>query len=293
MPSESTLGIYIHVPFCVRKCPYCDFYSVPQTAERMEQYGTALCRFLRQMQTDLPVDTIYFGGGTPSLLPVSLLEEILQTIDKTVSLQQPEITLECNPATVDRKTLQQLREIGINRLSIGVQSLSDVQLKRLGRLHDAKTAIETVEQAAAAGFQNLSCDVMLALPKQTTAELQGTLTQLTALPIQHISAYLLKVEPETPFASMNWVQQLPDEDATADFYLQTVETLQAAGFLQYEISNFAKAGYESRHNCKYWNCEPYWVWGICPFLLWWKAVLCALGFAGVLCGSNPADSIGR
>ena len=257
MPSESTLGIYIHVPFCVRKCPYCDFYSVPQTAERMEQYGTALCRFLRQMQTDLPVDTIYFGGGTPSLLPVSLLEEILQTIARTVSLQQPEITLECNPATVDRKTLQQLREIGINRLSIGVQSLSDVQLKRLGRLHDAKTAIETVEQAAAAGFQNLSCDVMLALPKQTTAELQGTLTQLTALPIQHISAYLLKVEPETPFASMNWVQQLPDEDATADFYLQTVETLQAAGFLQYEISNFAKAGYESRHNCKYWNCEPY------------------------------------
>ncbi len=257
MPSESTLGIYIHVPFCVRKCPYCDFYSVPQTAERMEQYGTALCRFLRQMQTDLPVDTIYFGGGTPSLLPVSLLEEILQTIDKTVSLQQPEITLECNPATVDCETLQQFQEIGINRLSIGVQSLSDVQLKRLGRLHDAQTAIETVEQAAAVGFQNLSCDVMLALPKQTTAELQDTLTQLTALPIQHLSAYLLKVEPETPFASMNWVQQLPDEDATADFYLQTVETLQAAGFLQYEISNFAKAGYESRHNCKYWNCEPY------------------------------------
>lgn len=257
MPSESTLGIYIHVPFCVRKCPYCDFYSVPQTAERIEQYGTALCRFLRQMQTDLPVDTIYFGGGTPSLLPVSLLEEILQTIAGTVSLQQPEITLECNPATVDRETLRQLRGIGINRLSIGVQSLSNVQLKRLGRLHDAKTAIETVEQAAAAGFQNLSCDVMLALPKQTTAELQDTLLQLIALPIQHLSAYLLKVEPETPFASMNWVQQLPDEDATADFYLQTVETLQAAGFLQYEISNFAKAGYESRHNCKYWNCEPY------------------------------------
>ena len=185
MPSESTLGIYIHVPFCVRKCPYCDFYSVPQTAERMEQYGTALCRFLRQMQTDLPVDTIYFGGGTPSLLPVSLLEEILQTIAGTVSLRQPEITLECNPATVDRKTLQQLREIGINRLSIGVQSLSDVQLKRLGRLHDAKTAIETVEQAAAAGFQNLSCDVMLALPKQTTAELQDTLLQLTALPVSY------------------------------------------------------------------------------------------------------------
>ncbi len=257
MPPEQTLGLYIHVPFCVRKCPYCDFYSVPQAEERMQQYTFALCRFLRQTKTGLPVDSIYFGGGTPSLLSPDLLEQILQTIAAQFSLYEPEVTLECNPATVTKETLSAYRQMGVNRLSIGVQSLSDVQLKRLGRLHNAAEAIKTVEQAAAVGFQNLSCDVMLALPKQTEAELQNTLQQLTALPIQHISAYLLKVEEGTPYVKSKWVQQLPDEDTTADFYLQTVEMLQQCGFQQYEISNFAKHGYESRHNCKYWRCEPY------------------------------------
>jgi oxygen-independent coproporphyrinogen-3 oxidase len=257
MPPETTLGLYIHVPFCVRKCPYCDFYSVPQTEENIQQYTAALCRFLRQTETTLPVDTIYFGGGTPSLLPVAALEQILQTIAAQFSLQQPEITLECNPATVTKETLAAFRRLGINRLSIGVQSLSDLQLQRLGRLHNAAEAIAMVEQAAAVGLENLSCDVMLALPQQTKTELQTTLEQLTALPIQHISAYLLKVEDGTPYAKSHWVQQLPDEDATADFYLQTVETLRQHGFQQYEISNFAKKGYESRHNCKYWRCMPY------------------------------------
>ena len=257
MPPEQTLGLYIHVPFCVRKCPYCDFYSVPQTETRMMQYTAALCRFLQQTETNLPVDTVYFGGGTPSLLPLPQVEQILQTITKRFSIRQPEITLECNPATVTKETLSAYRQMGINRLSIGVQSLSDVQLKRLGRLHSAAEAIATVEQAAAVGFENLSCDVMLALPQQTEDELQSTLQQLTALPMQHLSAYLLKVEAGTPYAKSKWVQQLPDDDAAADFYLQTVETLEQSGFLQYEISNFAKAGYESRHNCKYWRCEPY------------------------------------
>lgn len=221
------------------------------------QYTAALCRFLQQTETNLPVDTVYFGGGTPSLLPLPQLEQILQTITKRFSFRQPEITLECNPATVTKERLSAYRQMGINRLSIGVQSFSDVQLKRLGRLHSAAEAIAAVQQAAAVGFENLSCDVMLALPQQTEDELQSTLQQLTALPIQHVSAYLLKVERGTPYAESKWVQQLPDDDATADFYLQTVETLEQAGFLQYEISNFAKAGYESRHNCKYWNCEPY------------------------------------
>lgn len=221
------------------------------------QYTIALCRFLQQMKTNLPVDTIYFGGGTPSLLPLSQLEQILQCIAKQFSLRQPEITLECNPATVTKAALSAYRRMGVNRLSIGVQSLSDVQLNRLGRLHNAAEAIATVEQAAAVGFENLSCDVMLALPQQTEDELQSTLQQLTALPIQHLSAYLLKVEEGTPYAKSQWVEQLPDADAAADFYLQTVETLRQSNFLQYEISNFAKPGYESRHNCKYWRCEPY------------------------------------
>lgn len=221
------------------------------------QYTAALCRFLQQAETDLPVDTIYFGGGTPSLLSLPQLEQILQCIAKQFSLQQPEITLECNPATVTKETLSAYRRMGINRLSMGVQSLSDIQLKRLGRLHNAAEAIATVEQAAAVGFENLSCDAMLALPRQTEKELQNTLQQLTALPIQHLSVYLLKVEEGTPYAKSKWVEQLPDADAAADFYLQTVEILQQSGFLQYEISNFAKLGYESRHNCKYWRCEPY------------------------------------
>lgn len=221
------------------------------------QYTAALCRFLQQAETDLPVNTIYFGGGTPSLLPLPQLEQILQCIAKQFLLQQPEITLECNPATVTKETLSAYRRMGINRLSMGVQSLSDIQLKRLGRLHNAAEAIATVEQAAAVGFENLSCDAMLALPQQTEKELQNTLQQLTALPIQHLSVYLLKVEEGTPYAKSKWVEQLPDADAAADFYLQTVEILQQSGFLQYEISNFAKLGYESRHNCKYWRCEPY------------------------------------
>ena len=223
----------------------------------MMQYTAALCRFLQQTETNLRVDTVYFGGGTPSLLPLPQLEQILQCIARHFSLRQPEITLECNPATVTKDTLSAYRQMGVNRLSIGVQSLSDAQLNRLGRLHNAAEAIATVEQAAAVGFENLSCDVMLALPQQTEDELQSTLQQLTALPIQHLSAYLLKVEEGTPYAKSKWVEQLPDADAAADCYLQTVETLQQSGFLQYEISNFAKPGYESRHNCKYWRCEPY------------------------------------
>lgn len=257
MMSENTLGIYLHIPFCMQKCPYCDFYSLSANDDQMQLYTNAVCRFLKQTHTTLPVDTIYFGGGTPSLLPPAMLEQILQTIAFVFSLHKPEITLECNPATVTKETLSDYLHMGINRLSIGVQSFDEMQLHRLGRLHTAKEALHTIEQAATSGFQNLSCDVMLALPHQTTTELHNTLYQLMQLPIQHISAYLLKIEPNTPYAKSKLLQQLPDEDATADFYLQTVETLQQSGFLQYEISNFSKPGYESRHNCKYWRCEPY------------------------------------
>lgn len=168
-----------------------------------------------------------------------------------------EITLEANPATLTPENLRRLRAAGVNRLSLGVQSLSDAQLRRLGRMHTAQEALDTVEAAAGAGFRNISCDVMLALPKQTPAELSETLEQMAQLPIQHISAYLLKIESGTPFARQHAEQECPDEDTAADLYLQTVRTLEQAGFRQYEISNFAKTGYESRHNCKYWRCVPY------------------------------------
>lgn len=251
-------GLYIHVPFCVRKCPYCNFYSVPAKPELLAAYTEAVCRNLRAYGTDVSVDTVYFGGGTPSLLSPEQIGRILDAAAACFSLSKyAEVTLEANPATVTQRQLHQLRCCGVNRLSLGVQSLHDRQLQRLGRLHTAQEAIDMVEYAAAVGFENISCDLMLALPKQTAVELEQTIRQLTAMPIAHVSAYLLKIEPGTPFALRHVADNCPDEDMAADFYLQTVAQLERAGFAQYEISNFAKPGFESRHNCKYWNCEPY------------------------------------
>ena len=254
-------GLYLHVPFCRRKCPYCNFYSVPAQPELLTAYTAAVCRNLRHYGTAAQperVDTVYFGGGTPSLLLPAQITQILETAAEQFALSaDAEITLEANPATVTPEQLRELRHAGINRLSLGVQSLSDAQLKRLGRLHTAQEAVETVYAAAEAGFRNLSCDLMLALPEQTADELEQTISRLVQLPITHVSAYLLKVEQGTPFAVQHVAECCPDDDTAADLYLQAVEQLGAAGFLQYEISNFAKAGFESRHNCKYWHCEPY------------------------------------
>lgn len=251
-------GLYIHVPFCRRKCPYCNFYSIAAEPEQLEAYTQAVCRNLRHYARQETVDTVYFGGGTPSLLSPAQIGQILETAGACFLLSaDAEVTLEANPATVTTAQLRQLRNSGVNRLSFGVQSLSDSQLKRLGRLHTAQEAIETVIAAASAGFDNLSCDLMLALPGQTPEKLEATIRQLTQLPIVHVSAYLLKIEPGTAFAQQHIAAQCPDEDTAADLYLQTVEQLAAAGFAQYEISNFARPGFESRHNCKYWHCEPY------------------------------------
>ena len=254
-------GLYLHVPFCRRKCPYCNFYSVPAQPELLTAYTAAVCRNLRHYGNAVQperVDTVYFGGGTPSLLLPAQIAQILETAAEQFALSaDAEITLEANPATVTPEQLRELRHAGINRLSLGVQSLSDAQLKRLGRLHTAQEAVETVYAAAEAGFRNLSCDLMLALPEQTADELEQTISRLVQLPITHVSAYLLKVEQGTPFAVQHVAECCPDDDTAADLYLQAVEQLGAAGFLQYEISNFARPGYESRHNLKYWRCEEY------------------------------------
>lgn len=255
---DNAAGIYFHVPFCVRKCPYCDFYSVLVTAQLCEVYTDAVCCNLAAYAAPVMVDSLYFGGGTPSLLLPQQIERILQTAARCFSISpDAEVTLEVNPATVNEAELQNLLRAGINRLSVGVQSLDSGELSRLGRLHTAQQAVQTVEAAAHAGFSNLSCDLMLATPGQTEETLTRTLTQLTALPISHISAYLLKIEPGTPFDAAQIRRQCPDEDVAAELYLHAVALLERAGFLQYEISNFAKPGCESRHNCKYWRCKPY------------------------------------
>ena len=255
----STLGIYIHVPFCGKKCSYCDFYSVCYTKQQAELYVNAVIRNLRHYSDKNRVtDTLYFGGGTPALLSSEQLESLISAVRENFCLaDDAEITLEANPNTLTHEKLRGMYDSGINRLSIGVQSMCEDELKILGRTHSPERAEKAVLDAYEAGFRNISCDLMLAIPKQTPESLRYSIERLTALPIQHVSAYILKVEDGTPFDCEEIASVLPDEDETAELYLQMVKTLEQKGFMQYEVSNFAQKGFESRHNCRYWKCYDY------------------------------------
>lgn len=255
----NTLGIYIHVPFCGRKCDYCDFYSVNWSSSAAVDYTAAVLRNIRHYSdTARTVDTVYFGGGTPSLLTAEQTGSIISEIRSCFDLDSnAEITLEANPCTLNAVKLKELRSIGVNRLSIGVQSMIDHELKTLGRLHTARRAEQAVLEAAEAGFENISCDLMIALPDQKTESMRYSAEKLAALPIQHISAYILNTENGTPFDCAEIRDRLPDEDDTAELYLAMAELLEKRGFMQYEVSNFAKKGFESRHNCRYWKCMDY------------------------------------
>lgn len=250
-------GLYIHVPFCVRKCRYCDFYSVTELS-LADGYVKAVLRNIADISDSF--DTVYFGGGTPSLLSAEHISQILSAAE---TVPNAEISMECNPNSVNEKYLREIRGAGVNRLSVGVQSFCDAELKMLGRLHTAEEAILAVNSAYTAGFENISADIMLALPGQTRDNLRHSLDILGTLPLTHVSAYMLKVEEGTPLArDEKLLAELPDDDATAETYLAAVQRLEAMGFLQYEISNFAKKGFECRHNLKYWRCEEY--YGIGP-----------------------------
>lgn len=255
--TNNLLGLYIHIPFCLRKCPYCDFYSVRHTMEKENLYVDAIVRNLKSFKSrKLCVNTVYFGGGTPSLLSTGNLEKILDAVAEIFTIaENPEITLECNPATI--KNFSPLYSAGINRLSFGIQSCVDSELKTLGRLHNYYEAERTVLSAYESGFENISCDLMIGTVGQTMESLVYSIDTLCKLPVKHISAYMLKIEPSTPYNRPEIINSVPDEDTTADFYLKTVSSLEAHSFLQYEISNFAVRGFESRHNLKYWNCDEY------------------------------------
>ncbi len=263
MPQAHTpLGIYLHIPFCLQKCLYCDFCSFPRAdAALMDGYVDTL---LAQMVSwsgrcgGTPVDTVYFGGGTPTMLTPSHWERLTEALRRHFALlPDAEITAETNPATADRAYLRTLRSLGINRLSMGVQSANEGELRALGRAHTFAGAQATFADARAAGFDNISIDLMLGIPHQTRASLAHTLSEFVALAPEHISGYLLKVEEGTPFGRMGEALLLPDEDTACALYTDTVETLAAAGYPQYEISNFAKPGYASRHNLRYWLTQPY------------------------------------
>lgn len=243
-------GLYIHIPYCHAKCRYCDFYSQGASRRVPPEYLAAL---LREMEGLSRPCTLYLGGGTPSLLTPAEVKTLVRAADP---LPGSEITLEANPETLSPALLEGFREAGVNRLSIGVQTARDDQLKLLGRLHTAAQARDCFAWARAAGFENISGDIMMALPGYTREEFEETLDLIAQGGATHISAYLLKIEPGTAFFR-NPPSHLPDGDQAADFYLYAVERLEALGYYQYEISNFARPGYEGQHNLIYWNCEDY------------------------------------
>lgn len=259
---DPTLGLYIHIPFCRSKCAYCDFYSLSGREGRMEEYQQALLAHLAEsapMAASYTVDTVYFGGGTPSFYGEKRLTELLKHIKKLYRVDKnAEITTEANPDSVDAKMLKRLRRAGFNRISLGVQSADDAQLASLGRPHTFAQACQAVEWARKAKFENISLDLIYGLPGQSMENWQNTVEQVLALNPEHISAYGLKVEEDTPlFRRVEEGEVLPDDDAQADCYLWTVARLEQAGYGQYEISNFAKGGLFSRHNLKYWMTHPY------------------------------------
>lgn len=251
------VGIYIHVPFCAQKCPYCDFYSCAYNLTTAEKYTDAVIRDIINLPKNINADTIYFGGGTPSLLPVDMLNKILNALTHQCRILNPEITLEVNPCTVNEEKLIQYSKIGINRLSFGVQSVHNDELKLLGRIHSWEKAQGIIKSAQNIGFNNISCDIMIGLPKQTIDKLKTTINKIAELSVTHASAYILKIEKNTPFNTPDIINTLPDDDHVSDLYLFMVEELQKLRYNQYEISNFSKIGFESKHNLKYWKCQEY------------------------------------
>ena len=259
---KPTLGLYIHIPFCKAKCAYCDFYSLAHSEEKMDAYVAALLHHLEEVApraAGMQVDTVYFGGGTPSYLGAARLCRILQTVLRRYDVaRDAEITLEANPDSAgDWKELRRLRRAGFNRLSLGVQSTDDALLRRIGRVHTYEQVQQAVKAARQAKFTNLSLDLIYGLPGQTMEDWQRTLADAVALGPEHLSCYGLKLEEGTPLWQQRQTLTLPDDDAQADMYLYTVAALGEMGYEQYEISNFAKPGKASRHNLKYWNMEEY------------------------------------
>ena len=249
----------MHLPFCLAKCAYCDFVSFSDCYARQEEYRAALKREFSLYRGE-KIDTVYLGGGTPTSLETQTLTGILDDIFESFKISpDAEITIECNPKTADYEKFCSLKKAGVNRLSIGIQSLNEDELKKIGRLHSAEDARACVREAEKAGFLNISADLMFALPGQTVESLKKSIEGLISLPISHISCYGLILEEGTRIteAAKSGKIILPDEDTEFKMYQTIVEELKRAGFYQYEISNFAKVGRESKHNTRYWKCDEY------------------------------------
>lgn len=257
---KNNCGLYIHIPFCSSKCLYCDFYSKADSKEEINTYVDHMLRAAEKYgkkYSSKIFDTIYIGGGTPSVIGTNNLYSIIAAMKQQFKIISPEITVEMNPCSARKIDFERLRGIGVNRISLGVQSANENELKKLGRIHrnnDVKAAVEKIKSS---GIDNISLDLMIGIPEQTTESLKNSIDFCIELKPKHISAYILKIEENTPFKRLAPTLSLPNEDTQADFYEYMQNYLSKNGFEQYEISNFAQAGYESRHNIKYWQCDEY------------------------------------
>ena len=260
--AKQRLGIYIHIPFCASKCGYCDFYSLAGCEKQMPIFHKAILDHLMESSQSIrnyEVDSIYFGGGTPSYYGAERLLEIFDVLKLNGNVRvDTEVTVECNPDSMELKELRQLREEGVNRLSIGVQACNDELLRLIGRRHTWAQAQGAYLCARRAGFDNISIDLMSGLPSQTKRDWAESLAKIVELHPEHVSCYALKLEEGTPmFRDYGKSPLLPDDDDQADMYSYAAQMLERYGYRQYEISNFAAPGFESRHNLKYWRLDDY------------------------------------
>ncbi len=251
------LSLYLHIPFCLSKCAYCDFYSLSDTA-LMQAYVSSLCRALRAAARSLDlctVDTVFFGGGTPSLLGAGEMEAIFSALSAFALSSDCEISMEVNPATATAETLAAYRSIGVNRLSIGMQSANDAELCLLSRRHNAAETRACVEAARRAGFENFSLDLMYGLPDQREEDLKNSLEVALSYGPKHLSLYALTLSEDVPLYALR--ERMPEEERQADFYRMICRRAEECGLMQYEISNFAKEGCSCRHNLRYWTRGEY------------------------------------
>ena len=249
-------GLYFHILFCKSKCPYCDFYSVKFDEASAQQYVQEICDEIKQYQGIF--DTVYFGGGTPSILPPELIGKILDCARAQFEISDDaEITVECNPSKDLSEDFKKYASYGVNRISLGMQSAVDSERFALGRVAGRNEVERTINYARQSGIENISLDLMLGTPKQTIESLDYSFDFIKSVGVPHVSAYMLKIEEGTKFFQMRDRLVLPDDDTVGEMYLKTVDTLASFGIKQYEISNFAVPGFESRHNTKYWTLTPY------------------------------------
>lgn len=259
---KKRLGIYVHIPFCASKCAYCDFYSISGREHLMPDYQDALLAHINESShaiKNYEVDSIYFGGGTPSFYGADRITEVFDALKLNGNVRMDaEVTVECNPDSMSLASLKQLRQNGVNRLSIGIQASDNDLLKLIGRRHNFQQAVNAMHDARRAGFDNISVDLMYGLPSQRKSDWADTLARIVELHPEHISCYGLKLEPGTRmYKDYNGSAIMPDDDEQADMYSYAAEMLQRYGYLHYEVSNFCAPGFQSKHNLKYWNLDDY------------------------------------